>query len=308
MHRVAALLLEPKALRGLSERLIAGHYENNYGGALRRLGTIERAVAAFDPAGGAGFTLNGLKREELIARNSATLHELYFANLGGAGGAPPDDFAAALAKDFGSVERWGAEFAAMGSALSGGSGWVLLCVDAATGRLVNSWAADHTHAPVGARPLLVLDMYEHAYALDYGADAAAYVEAFMANIDWAAVTARWRGAMIASPWGEDAIAPEDLRTALASPDPPFVIDVRRAAAYAAGRDVVSGAVWRAPEQVAEWAHDPPTDRPIVVYCVYGHNVSRDVADALTAAGRRARPLAGGIAAWHAIGGPVAAKT
>lgn len=307
MRRVAALLLEPKALRGLSERLIASHYENNYGGALRRLGAIERAVASFDPAGGAGFALNGLKREELIARNSATLHELYFANLGGDGGAPPDDLAASMASDFGSVERWHSEFVAMGRALAGGAGWVMLAVDGSTGRLMNCWAADHTHAPVGARPLLVLDMYEHAYAIDYGANAAAYVDAFMANVDWAVVAARLRGEAAPVRWGADALAPEDLRAALAATDAPIVIDVRRAPAYAAGDDIVAGATWRAPEQVAQWARELPADRPIVVYCVYGHNVSRDVTDALLAAGRRARPLAGGIAAWHAIGGPVAAK-
>ena len=307
MRHVVPLRLEPKALRGLSERLIASHYENNYGGALRRLAAISAQVDAFDFAGGAGFALNGLKREELIARNSAALHELYFGNLGGAGGAPPSDLAAAIERSFGSIARWQAEFVAMGRALAGGSGWVILAVVPATGLLVNQWAADHAHALAGGRPLLVLDMYEHSYALDYGADAAAYVAAFMANIDWPMVAARWRGEDLADPWGTDGIAPEDLRRALAAEAPPIVLDVRRAPAFAAGKDLIKGATWRAPEDVAAWAAEIPGDRDIVVYCVYGHNVSRGVTDALRASGRRARPLAGGIAAWHAIGGTVAAK-
>jgi Fe-Mn family superoxide dismutase len=308
-HRIAPLLLEPKMLRGISERLIVSHYENNYGGAVRRLNAIDAALAALDPASAPGFALNGLKREQLVAHNSMLLHELYFASLGGSGGAPPDDLAAALAASFGSVERWRAELVAMGRALAGGSGWVLLVEDMRARRLVNQWAADHTQVLAGARPLLALDMYEHAYHLDYGANAGAYVDAFMANLDWAQVAARWRGAAPA-PHEADAIAPEELRAALAAPPPgvaPLLLDVRRAPAYAAGADAIVGAAWRAPETVAEWAPTLPADRDIVVYCVYGHNVSRDVTDALCAAGRRARPLLGGIAAWHAIGGPVAAK-
>jgi superoxide dismutase, Fe-Mn family len=90
----------------------------------------------------------------------------------------------ALVRDFGSPERWRAEFVAMGKALGGGSGWVLLTWSRRDGRLVNQWAADHTHALADGAPILALDMYEHAYHLDYGAKAAAYVEAFMQTIDW----------------------------------------------------------------------------------------------------------------------------
>src|SRR5205085_1923289 len=77
---------------------------------------------------------------------------------------------------------WRAEFTAMGKALGGGSGWVLLVWSERCARLVNQWAADHTHALAGATPILALDMYEHSYHIDYGAKAAAYVDAFMENI------------------------------------------------------------------------------------------------------------------------------
>jgi Fe-Mn family superoxide dismutase len=82
------------------------------------------------------------------------------------------------------LERWRGEFAATGKALGGGSGWVLVSYSHRDGQLVNQWAADHTHSVAGATPILALDMYEHSYHMDYGAKAAAYVDAFMENINW----------------------------------------------------------------------------------------------------------------------------
>ena len=81
-------------------------------------------------------------------------------------------------------DRWQAEFAATGKALGGGSGWVILAYSARDKRLYNHWSADHSMAPAGSVPLLALDMYEHAYAIDYGADAGAYVDAFMKIVKW----------------------------------------------------------------------------------------------------------------------------
>src|SRR6266851_801334 len=136
---------KPPRLNGLSARLIASHYENNYGGAVRRLNAIRGELGALDPAALPGFRLNGLKREELIATNSMLLHEAYFDSLGEAGGGDPDGaLAGAIERDFGSIAKWRAEFVAMGKALGGGSGWVLLTRSARDGRLGNVWAADHT--------------------------------------------------------------------------------------------------------------------------------------------------------------------
>ena len=118
---------KPPRLKGLSARLIASHYENNYGGAVRRLNAIRGELANLDPASAPGFRLNGLKREELIATNSMLLHEAYFEALGeGGGGDPSGPLAEAIARDFGSLAKWRAEFVAMGKALGGGSGWVVL--------------------------------------------------------------------------------------------------------------------------------------------------------------------------------------
>jgi Fe-Mn family superoxide dismutase len=177
------LPFDPTTLPGLSEKLLTSHHENNYGGAVKRLNAIREQFAALDPATAPGFVLNGLKREELIAWNSMVLHELYFAGLGPAS-SPGAGLAAALQRDFGSLDRWAAEFSFMGKALAGGSGWVLLTFSHRDHCLVNQWAADHTMTLAGGTPLLALDMYEHAYAIDYGAKAAAYVDAFMGAVNW----------------------------------------------------------------------------------------------------------------------------
>jgi Fe-Mn family superoxide dismutase len=188
-YQMKPLACDPTSLPGLSEKLIVSHYENNYGGAVKRLNAITAEFAALDVATAPVFVLNGLKREELIATNSMILHEVYFDSLGD-GGPLEGDLKAAIGRDFGSVTRWQAEFTAMGKALGGGSGWVLLTYSARDGRLVNQWASDHAHTLAGATPILALDMYEHSYHMDYGAKAAAYVDAFMQNIHWKHVTAR----------------------------------------------------------------------------------------------------------------------
>lgn len=188
-YAMKPLACDANRLPGLSERLIISHYENNYGGAVKRLNAIEETLAALDFAQAPVFTINGLKREQLVAMNSMILHEVYFASLGASD--IPSTLANALERDFGSADRWRTQFSAMGKAQGGGSGWVLLTLQHRDGKLVNQWAADHTCAVAGATPLLALDMYEHSYHIDYGAKAAAYVDAFMQNIDWTQAAATY---------------------------------------------------------------------------------------------------------------------
>src|SRR5262245_16096212 len=135
-YTMQPLACDPTQLKGLSEKLIVSHYENNYGGAVRRLNAITDQLASLDVATAPVFVLNGLKREELIAPNSIILHALDFDSLG-AEGAPDATLREALARDFGSVERWQSEFVAMGNARGGGSGWVLLMYAPRDARLVN---------------------------------------------------------------------------------------------------------------------------------------------------------------------------
>jgi Fe-Mn family superoxide dismutase len=174
---------DPARVRGLSERMIVSHYEHNYGGAVKRLNLIEEQLAGLDYAKAAGFLINGLKREQLIAMNSMILHELFFDGLGDE--SEPDlPQKNVLARDFGSYEGWRSEFAAMGKALGGGSGWVLLSWSPRDRKLVNQWASDHCHTLAGGTPILALDMYEHSYHIDFGAKAGSYVDAFMGAIRW----------------------------------------------------------------------------------------------------------------------------
>ena len=182
-YDIKPLSCDPAKLKGLSEKLIVSHYENNYGGAVKRLNAITAQLESLDFATAPVFVINGLKREELIASNSMILHELYFDGLGN-GGEPDRELRGALVRDFGSLERWQAQFASMGKALGGGSGWVLLTYSHRDKKLVNQWASDHTCCLAGATPILALDMYEHSYHMDYGARAATYVDAFMENINW----------------------------------------------------------------------------------------------------------------------------
>jgi Fe-Mn family superoxide dismutase len=310
-YAIAPLDLTPAELDGLSERLIVSHYENNYGGAVRRLNAIAADLKKLDPAAAPNFALNGLKREELIAANSMILHEVYFGSLGGKGDAA-GDLAAAIERDFGGVERWRAEFAAMGKALGGGSGWVVLAWSPRFRRLVNQWAADHAHILAGSVPILALDMYEHAYHIDFGAKAATYVDAFMRNIDWQSAERRFAAALgkpLPTTGHEYAadLTPEALRDRIVAGTAPLILDVRRRKAFDSGHDMIQGAQWRQPEIVKDWAASVPRGVPVAVYCVYGHNVSHDTVIALREAGVDAQALSGGIAAWHAIGGPVAAK-
>ena len=289
----------PGQLNGLSERLITSHHANNYTGAVKRLNAIRAQLSALDFASAPGFQVNGLKREELVATNSMLLHELYFASLGGDGLTMVPAMTLALDANFGSVDRWRAEFVAMGKALGGGSGWVLLTFLPRDGSLVNQWSADHTDAVAGGIPILALDMYEHAYHLDYGAAAGIYVDAFMANIDWAQVYERYQATVHGA--SEPFAASQDD---LAGAD---VLDVRRAGMFGKAETLIPGANWRDPAAVATWARDVPMDKEIVVYCVYGHEVGRATALRLRAQGVKARFLRGGIDGWQAAGRPVDPK-
>jgi Fe-Mn family superoxide dismutase len=177
------LSCDPARIKGMSERLIISHYDNNYGGAVKRLNLIEEKLAELDYTSAPGFLINGLKREQLVAMNSMILHELFFDGLGEES-EPGPELRDAFVRDFGSYERWRSEFIAMGKALAGGSGWVLLSWSPRERKLVNQWAADHCHTLAGGTPILALDMYEHSYHIDFGAKAATYVDTFMAAIRW----------------------------------------------------------------------------------------------------------------------------
>lgn len=194
-NNISPLKFEPKNMIGISERMILSHYNNNYSGAVKRLNQIEERLRElilkpdFKP-----FELGALKREEFIATNSMILHELYFDNLGGKRTDSLENSALkkGIESSFGSFELWKKEFKNIALSLAGGSGWVVLYYNYRTRQIGNFWCQDHTFGLVNATPILVLDMYEHSYHIDFGANAKEYIEVFFQNIRWDIVEERFR--------------------------------------------------------------------------------------------------------------------
>jgi Fe-Mn family superoxide dismutase len=312
-YQLTPIHCRPWLLNSLSLQLVESHYENNYGGALRRLNAITEKLESLDFANTPGHVINGLKREELAALNSTLLHELYFASMGG-DGKTTEAMAAVLARDFGSTDRWRDEFVAMGNALAGGSGWVLLVYLPRDRRLVNQYASEHSQAAApGGIPILALDMYEHAYHIDFGANAKAYVDTFMRNLDWKALHARYEDAArvegprpLAQPEFGDlpGVSVEEVKAMLDAGKPVQVIDARPRHFVSRTQDIIQGATWRDPERVREWAGELSKSDPVVVFCVYGFHVGCTTAIALRDAGFDAKFMKGGHSAWRAMGGPV----
>ena len=189
-HVAKDLPFNPAKLTDISEKLIVSHHDNNYIGAVKALNVIEAKLAALMkdkdlPA----YMYGDLKRQELIRTGSIVLHEKYFANLGGNGKADGNALKT-ITTNWGSYEAWEAEFKRVGNALSGGSGWTVFAYNCHTKEFHNYWSSDHTNSAPFTVPLLVLDMYEHAYQIDYGAAAGKYVDAFMTNVNWEEVNKR----------------------------------------------------------------------------------------------------------------------
>lgn len=188
LYQVKPLPFDPSKLKGISEKFIVSHHDKNYAGAVKRLSAIEEKIQQL-PGDAAPFLMGSLKREHLIAANSMILHEYYFDNLGG-DGKTGDTIKSMIDKQFVSFEAWQHDFKLTGLSLGGGSGWTMLTYSPRDKRLYNVWSADHQMTLAHGVPLLVMDMYEHAYQMDYGADAKSYIDAFFNNINWELVDKR----------------------------------------------------------------------------------------------------------------------
>jgi len=312
-YQLKQIHCRPWTLAGLSVPLMESHYENNYGGAMRRLNAITEKLESLDFAKTPGYVLGSLKREELVALNSTLLHELYFASLGGDGTRITPVMREALVRDFGSIDRWRAEFRAMGYALGGGSGWVLLTYVPRDGRLINQYAAEHSQALASGVPILALDMYEHAYHMDFGANARAYVDTFLRNVDWPALGLRYEDAakvpgprVLEQPEFGDVqgIGVEQVKEMMAAGKSVQVIDVRPRASVSRQQDIAEGTQWRDPEQLQEWIGELSKSEPVVVYCAYGFHVGCKTAIKLREAGFDAKYMNSGHSGWKAIGAPL----
>jgi superoxide dismutase, Fe-Mn family len=189
-EKLKPLAFDPAKLDGLSERLIRSHWENNYGGSVKALAVVKKRLAeALGDKDLPPYVYNDLKREHLLRTGSVVFHEHYFDNLGGSGKAGASE-RQSIAQAFGSFDAWEAEFRKIGAGLGGGSGWVMLGFNQHTRQLENYWLADHAHGPAATTPILVMDMYEHSYQMDFGAAAAKYIDAFFQNIQWDVIAAR----------------------------------------------------------------------------------------------------------------------
>ncbi|MFH1200470.1 MAG: Fe-Mn family superoxide dismutase [Candidatus Micrarchaeota archaeon] len=179
----SATPLKYKSLDGLSEKQLSEHHGVLYAGYVKKLNEIEPKLKSADKAAAnATYSEVGeLKRQEVFATNAISLHEGYFEGLGGKGGAPSGGIAKLLAEDYGSFEEWQADFTAAGIA---SRGWVVLAFNWDDMRLHNYSADYHSQGVWNCTPILVLDVYEHAYFVDYATARKNYIEAFMRNVDW----------------------------------------------------------------------------------------------------------------------------
>jgi Fe-Mn family superoxide dismutase len=187
-HKIVDLPFKPDKLKGLSAAMLTSHHDNNYAGAVKNLNKVEVELDKVNKDT-PGFLVVGLRERELTYTNSVILHEHYFGNLGG-DGKLAGAIEKRLAAQFGSTARWEELFRASAMGLGGGSGWVVLDANHATGDLRIYATTGHNQSVAFGQPLLVLDMFEHAYAIDFGAAHAKYIDTYFQNVSWAEVDRR----------------------------------------------------------------------------------------------------------------------
>jgi len=178
-------------MNGFSNQLLQMHF-TLYAGYVRTTNTfLEKLNQLRNENKQDSLEFSEYKRRLMWDFDGMRLHELYFENLGGHGTSinPNSPLAKQIVADFGSLENWEKDFRATG--LMRGIGWVILYSDPVSGRLVNAWVAEHDHGHLaGGKPILIMDVWEHAYLSDYGLDRKGYIEAFFNNINWPLVQER----------------------------------------------------------------------------------------------------------------------
>jgi Fe-Mn family superoxide dismutase len=188
-HKMKEFKLEGK-LKGISDNQIQQHRDTLYKGYVDKLNIIEDEIkkAAIEGANPTYSPIGELKRQEIFATNGVYLHELYFGNLGGGGGPAAGKVSDMIKAQWGSFEKWLADFRAAGMAARG---WVVMAYSFNDNTLHNYSMDLHDKGAVwNSMPVLVLDVYEHAYMIDYGVKRAAYLDAFFQNLDWGVVNKR----------------------------------------------------------------------------------------------------------------------
>jgi superoxide dismutase, Fe-Mn family len=175
---------------GFSETLLKNHFTLYQGYVTNTNKVLETLEQMLKEGKTATPEFAELKRRLGWEFNGMRLHEFYFENLGGKEPLNPDGrLASKFAADFGGVDAWEKDFRGVGAMR--GIGWAVLYQDSTNGRLINFWVNEHDTAhPAGCIPILIMDVFEHAFMLDYGLKRADYIEAFFKNINWKAAEAR----------------------------------------------------------------------------------------------------------------------
>jgi Fe-Mn family superoxide dismutase len=186
--------LKPKGLKGISDQQIEYHFETHYKGYVTKINEVWDKMQTVDRSkANQNFSdYRALKVEESFNYMGVVLHELYFENIKGAKGAPSAKLAEHINKNFGSFDKWKEDFKACGIALRG---WAVLVYDLTSGKLINNGLDAHNvYCLLNTVPLLVLDVYEHAYYADQGPKRPPYIDAFFENVDWNVVNGRFEAA------------------------------------------------------------------------------------------------------------------
>ncbi len=176
-------------MAGFSETLLKNHFTLYQGYVTNTNKVLDTLDQMTKDGKTAAPEFAELKRRLGWEFNGMRLHEYYFENLGGSGIKKDGALAKKLADSFGSVDAWEKDFRATGAMR--GIGWVVLYQDTASGRMINFWVNEHDVShPAGCTPILIMDVFEHAFMLDYGLKRADYIEAFFKNINWTVAESR----------------------------------------------------------------------------------------------------------------------
>lgn len=179
-----------KNLTGISEKTIENHFGKLYQGYVKKWQEIQERLKTVDKSlSNASFSdFRELKVEESFTANAIILHEAYFDILGG-DGKSSGEIVKSLEKEFGSFENWQNEFKSLGLS---SRGWVILAMDYNDGKLKNYIADTHNSFGIwGTSPILVLDMYEHAYFIDFATDKKSYIDTFFQNLNWSKINQKF---------------------------------------------------------------------------------------------------------------------
>ncbi|MEM7059371.1 MAG: Fe-Mn family superoxide dismutase [Pseudomonadota bacterium] len=305
-HFVRPIPFKAHRIDGFSPETVEHHYEEIYGGEVRRLNDVERRLASLSATDQRTSAFADLKKEEQRLTNAIALHEIYFNGLGEDGGEDLSNPALASALDaaFGGEEAWKNDFMQLVRAWPGGAGWIVLAWSESLGRLVSAMLADDEGLN-GANPVFALNMSDDAYSADFGDDRVSYADAVLKSLHWGRIAAQFQKSFQGEPRDEpDQISVKELKARIEDNDTSLVVlDVRHDDDRVRYTSRIMETEWRDSFDVASWAGTCPKDKLIVVYCMYGFWVSQKVAEELRGKGFDTRSLEGGIAAWRAMGLP-----